>query len=108
MRAPVEPITVSTASARMRCGGRPLCAPAATSDSPPLRAASRWQTVGGPVPAGAATRNTDGTTYGASFTDLTGTTDSKRLVQPGIEAKNDSGTSLEMGLLTSKLDRRGV
>jgi hypothetical protein len=61
-----------------------------------------------PVAIGAATRNTDGTTYGASFTDLTGTTDSKRLVQPGIEANNDSGSSLEMGLGTLKLDRRGV
>ena len=66
---------------------------------------SQWGT---PVAVGGFTRNANGTTYGGSFTDYSATTDTKRQVQPGVEAKNDSGTSLAMGLVTLKLDRRGV
>lgn len=64
-----------------------------------------WDT---PVPIGGQTRNANGITYGSAFTDMTSTTDSKQLVQPGVEVKNTSGTALEMGLVTLKLDHRKV
>ena len=75
---------------------------------PSIRAGDDGSQWGTPVAVGGITRNADGTTYGTTFPDYTTTTDGKRLVQPGVEAQNVSGTSLEMGLVTLKLDRRGV
>ena len=74
---------------------------------PAIRAGDDGSQWGTPVAVGGITRNADGTTYGTTFPDTTSTTDGKRLVQPGVEAQNVSGTSLEMGLVTLKLDRRG-
>jgi hypothetical protein len=64
-----------------------------------------WDT---PVAIGGQTRTSNGITYGSAYVDMTATTDTKQLVQPGIEAKNTSGTSLELGLATLKLDHRRV
>lgn len=64
-----------------------------------------WDT---PVAIGGHSRYTNGITYGSGFTDMTSTTDAKQLVQPGVEVKNSSGTALEMGLVTLKLDHRKV
>lgn len=64
---------------------------------------SSWDT---PVAIGSQTRSSNGITYGSAFEDMTSTTNAKQLVQPGIESKNTTGTSLEMGLATLKLDHR--
>jgi hypothetical protein len=60
-----------------------------------------WDT---PVAIGAATRNTDGTTFGSDYADLSATTQAKLYVRFGVQAQNDSGTDVEMGRVTLRID----
>ncbi len=75
---------------------------------PALRTSNDGTTWDTPVAIGGQSRNTNGITYGSAYTDMTATTDGKQLVQPGVEVKNTSGSALEMGLVTLKLDHRTV
>lgn len=60
-----------------------------------------WDT---PVAIGAATRSTDGTTHGADYTDLSATTEAKLFARFGIQCQNESGTDVELGRVTLKID----
>ncbi len=66
-----------------------------------------WDTptvIGNPTP-----RSADGTTWGTAFVNVSSTTQTKALVQFGIQAKNTTGTTTQdNGMASMKLDVTGA
>lgn len=71
---------------------------------PALRMSNDGATWDTPQAIGAATRNSDGITYGAAFEDMSTYTEAKSFVQYGIEVENDSGSVVESCKATLKVD----
>ena len=55
---------------------------------------------------GASEQPNDGTTYGATFVDLSAAVAGKQLIQWGAQGINSSGTATEMAMTTIKIDRK--
>lgn len=60
-----------------------------------------WDTA---VAIGTDTLTADGTNYADSYEDMSSTTQAKLYVRFGIQATNSSGTALEMGRATLRID----
>lgn len=63
-----------------------------------------WDT---PVAIGTDTRNTDGTTFADEFVDISGTTTTRLFLRFGVQVQNDSGTDVELGRVTLRIDHTG-
>lgn len=77
---------------------------------PAMRISNDGRTWDAPVPIGSPTpRSQDGTTWATGFDNIATTTESKALVQWGIQAKNTSGTSTQdHGMASLKIDKNGA
>ena len=71
---------------------------------PALQMSNDGLTWDGPQAIGIATRNTDGTTFGDDLVDVSTHTQSKLYVRFGVQAQNDSGTDVELGRVTLRID----
>lgn len=79
-----------------------------TEIRPALRMSNDTQQWDTPVAIGAATRTTEGVTYGDDYVDVSTTTKAKVFAQLGIECKNTSGAGPEMCMAALKVDIKEV
>ena len=71
---------------------------------PALQMSNDGLTWDNAVAIGTDTRNTDGTTFADNYEDVSATTQGKLYVRFGVQAQNDSGTDVEMGRVTLRID----